>query len=107
MEKMGNFMGEMFPLLNFLSVLFVVVIGAFGLLVLVVFILDVSPEEAYRRIQQTRTKQEMFETLDHLQKIRQKAFDLALIGKWTIIDANQSIKDIIIEIRNTALSGDA
>ncbi|MFX0211164.1 MAG: thymidylate kinase [Candidatus Hodarchaeota archaeon] len=57
-----------------------------------VFFLDVSPEVAHRRIQQTRTKQEMFETWDKLNQIRQKARELALVGKWVIINANKPAK---------------
>jgi thymidylate kinase len=64
-----------------------------------VFFLDVSPEEAYRRIQQTRTKQEMFETWDELNRIRQKACELALVGNWVIINANNSTKTVESRIR--------
>ena len=64
-----------------------------------VFFLDVSPEEAHRRIQQTRTKQEMFETWEELIRIRQKARELAFLGKWVIIDANSPIKTVETRIR--------
>jgi len=64
-----------------------------------VFFLYVSPEEAYRRIQQTRTKQEMFETFKELKKIRQKSLNLAQIDKWIIIDGNKPIRDVEIAIR--------
>lgn len=50
MEKMGSVMGEVYPFLDFLSVLFVVVIGAFALLVFVLFILDITQSaDAVRR----------------------------------------------------------
>ena len=56
------------------------------------FFLDVNPEEAYRRIQQERNKQEMFESLEELERISQKALSLALMDKWTIINANKPVK---------------
>ena len=55
------------------------------------FFLDVSPEEADKRIRKTRNETEMFETLEELKKIRRKALTLASIDKWTIIDAGQPI----------------
>jgi len=54
------------------------------------FFLDVAPEEALKRIRETRTRREMFENLDELKETRQKALTLAQIGGWTIIDANQA-----------------
>ena len=47
---MDNFMGAVYPLLDFLSVLFVVVLGAGALLVAVLFVMDVSQSaDAVRR----------------------------------------------------------
>lgn len=63
------------------------------------FFLDVYPEEAYRRIQQTRERQEIFESLEELKLTRRKALSLALIGKWTIVDANGPIKDVEKDIK--------
>ncbi|MGQ9640965.1 MAG: thymidylate kinase [Candidatus Bathycorpusculaceae bacterium] len=63
------------------------------------FFFDVKPEEAYRRIQQTRRRQEMFESLEELEEARLKALSLALTGKWTIIDANKPMDAIEKEIR--------
>jgi dTMP kinase len=63
------------------------------------FFLDVKPEEAYKRIQQTRRRQEMFENLEELEQVRLKALSLALTGKWTIIDGNKPIDAIEGEIR--------
>jgi len=62
------------------------------------FFLDVTPKEAYRRIQQTRKRREMFESLEELKLTRRKALSLAWIGKWTIVDANRPLKDIEKEI---------
>ncbi|MFZ0965133.1 MAG: hypothetical protein WAN82_00705 [Candidatus Bathyarchaeia archaeon] len=63
------------------------------------FFLDVNPEEAYTRIQQARKRREMFESLEELERIRRKALFLALVGKWTVIDANKPVEDIEKEIR--------
>jgi len=62
------------------------------------FFLDVSPVEAYRRIRETRRKLEMFESLEELVRIRFKALALALTGEWTIIDGNKPVEDIGKEI---------
>lgn len=64
-----------------------------------VFFLDVSPEEAHSRIQKARTKQEMFETWKELNRIRQKACELAVVGKWVIINANKPEKNVETQIR--------
>lgn len=68
------------------------------------FFLDVTPEEAYRRIVQTRIRLEMFESLEELKKVRSKALSLALIDRWIIVDANRTIETIEREIRKK-LSG--
>jgi len=65
------------------------------------FFLDVNPEEAYRRIQKERKSREMFESLEELKRIRHKALSLALIGRWTIVDANKPIKGVEKEIRKS------
>jgi hypothetical protein len=41
----------------------------------------------------------MFESVNELRKVRVKGFSLALIGKWTIIDADRSIEEVGMEIR--------
>ena len=63
------------------------------------FFLDVSPEEAYRRIRQTRQSRELFESLEELKRIRHKALYLASIGKWIIINANKPVEEVEKEIR--------
>jgi dTMP kinase len=65
------------------------------------FFLDVSPEEAHKRIQQTRKKREMFENFEELKKIRRKALSLAFVGKWTIINGNNPVKDVEKQIRKS------
>lgn len=62
------------------------------------FFLDVSPDEASRRIDQKRGRREMFENLEQLKRIRRKALSLALIGRWIIIDANKPIRTVQKEI---------
>jgi len=63
------------------------------------FFLDITPHEAYRRICRARKNQEMFENLSELGKVREKALALALIGKWTIIDAGKPKEEVEMEIR--------
>lgn len=63
------------------------------------FFLDVTPEEAYRRIRESRERLEMFESLAELERVRRKSLHLALMYKWMIIDANRSVGDIEKEIR--------
>jgi dTMP kinase len=65
------------------------------------FFLDVSPEEAYRRIQQTRDRREMFESLEELERIRRKALDLASTDNWTITNANKPVNQVEKEIRKS------
>jgi thymidylate kinase len=62
------------------------------------FFLDVQPEEAEKRIRQTRSQFEMFESLQQLKNIRQKALALALAGKWRIIDAGNPVTEVQNEI---------
>jgi dTMP kinase len=68
------------------------------------YFLDVTPKEAYQRIQQAREKLEMFESLNELQRIRDKAFSLASIDNWTIIDANASEEKVQKTIRTSLIS---
>lgn len=55
------------------------------------FFLDVTPEEALKRLQ-SREEEEIFENIDDLIKVRDKALNLVL--KWHVIDANDSVKTI-------------
>jgi dTMP kinase len=50
------------------------------------FFLDVTPEEALRRVRQRGEVQEMFETLPHLEKARGRAMLIA--GNWQVVDGN-------------------
>ena len=54
------------------------------------FFLDASPEELHDRVEQ-RDFKEIFETLDELNKVRNKA--LMLTANWYVIDTNKSIDD--------------
>jgi len=65
------------------------------------FFLDVEPQEAHRRIQLTRERQEMFENLDELEQTRRKALSLALAGSWKVVNANRSIAKVESEIRKS------
>lgn len=63
------------------------------------FFLRIDPEEAHKRIAKSRYQQEMFESLDQLEKINVRALSLALVNKWIIIDANKSEKEVEIVIQ--------
>jgi len=64
-----------------------------------IFFLNVSPEEAYRRILEMRVKREMFESMDKLKKVKHKALSLASMSGWTIIDADKPIDVVGGEIK--------
>jgi dTMP kinase len=70
------------------------------------FFLDVGPEEAYRRIQESRKRLEMFESLTELEHVRRKCLYLALTYRWKIIDANKSIEDVARDIRKLIMLGE-
>lgn len=67
------------------------------------FFFDIKPKEAHGRIQKTRKQQEMFESLEELEKIRCKALSLAFVDGWRIIDANKPVDEIEEEIRKSLL----
>ena len=67
------------------------------------FFLDVSPAEAHRRVSLRRKELEMFESLEELQKIRQKALSLALEDEWIIVNADRPINRIQEDIRRTII----
>ena len=56
--------------------------------------LDVAPERAYRRIQESRDRREMFESLEQLVKVGSKARRLAALHGWSIIDGNLQEEDV-------------
>jgi thymidylate kinase len=60
----------------------------------ITFFLRVNPEEARKRIANSRYQHEMFESLEQLEKINIRALSLALVNKWTIIDANKSKEEV-------------
>ncbi len=59
------------------------------------FFLDASPEILLKRVQD-REEKEMFETLDELEKVREKA--LNLVKNWNIIDSSGSINNTFSQI---------
>lgn len=63
------------------------------------FFLDITPDVAYKRICQARRDQEMFESLEALRKVRAKALSLAMIGKWTIINADKPREEVAMTIK--------
>jgi dTMP kinase len=67
------------------------------------FFLDVTPAEADRRLRETRERLEMFENLEELKEARNKAISLAILGKWTIINADESVNKVQALIRKSLL----
>ncbi len=63
------------------------------------FFLDITPEVAYRRIHEGRKMREMFEDIGSLKDVRAKGLSFALIGAWTIIDADRTPSEVELEIR--------
>ena len=63
------------------------------------FFLRVDPEEAYRRIKRSRREQEMFESLDQLERINVRASSLARANGWIVIDANRPEEEVEEQIR--------
>jgi dTMP kinase len=66
------------------------------------FFLDVSPEEALRRIKNRGDNEEMFETLPHLEKNRNRA--LLILDNWKVVDGNVAPDEVFNQIVST-LSG--
>jgi dTMP kinase len=65
------------------------------------FFIDIKPEVAYERITKRIDKRfEMFEKPESLQKIRERGLELAIIGKWLIIDGGKPAKDVELRIRH-------
>ncbi len=67
------------------------------------FFLDVSPSEAYRRSILRGKPLEMFETIEKLEKIRKKALALALEDNWIIINTDKPIEEAQSRIRQFIL----
>ena len=67
------------------------------------FFLDASPEVMSKRIEE-RKEREMFETLDELEKVRNKA--LYLVKNWNIIDASGNIEDTFLRIEKVLIQLD-
>jgi dTMP kinase len=65
----------------------------------VMFFLDVTPTEAYKRNLLRGAPPEMFENLRELEKIRKKALALALENEWIIINADKTREEVQQEIR--------
>ena len=54
------------------------------------FLLDITPEVARRRLNARRDRNEMFETTEQLGKVRARVLGLAKKYGWTIIDADKN-----------------
>jgi len=64
----------------------------------ITFFLEVDPAEAHRRIDEGRNAREMFESIDQLKKIRERALTLAQAKGWAIIDANRAEAEVTDKI---------
>jgi len=53
------------------------------------YFIDVSPEEAYRRIEAGRSRREIFESLEKLRQVKGRALSLAAKGPWMVIDGDR------------------
>ena len=62
------------------------------------YFIDVSPEEAHRRLEAGRSRREMFESLKKLRKVRARALSLAARGPWTNIDGDRSWRAVHREL---------
>jgi dTMP kinase len=60
------------------------------------FFLDAEPEVVLKRFEE-RSEKEMFETLESLVKVRNKA--LSLVKDWYIIDSSRSIDETYLDIQ--------
>jgi len=59
----------------------------------------VAPEEALRRIKSRGDSEEMFETLPHLQKNRDRA--RLILGNWKVVDGNKTPDEVFGQIVKT------
>ncbi|UCG04306.1 MAG: thymidylate kinase [Candidatus Heimdallarchaeota archaeon] len=71
------------------------------------FFLDVTPEIARDRILERGEKQEMFESLARLRKMRHKMRSVTQKKKWVIIDGDVSPSQVWIQIRNILIQLDS
>jgi dTMP kinase len=60
------------------------------------FFLDVTPEEALRRVRQRGEAPEMFEDLPHMEKVRARAMLIA--GNWKVVDGNPAPEAVFASI---------
>jgi thymidylate kinase len=65
------------------------------------FFLDITPDEAHRRISEKRRTLEMFEDLSALGRVRAKALSLTSFDEWTVVNANKSVEEVEFEIRKS------
>lgn len=64
------------------------------------FFLDVTPQEANKRIKEARQALEMFESLEELTRVRARALPLVSTGGWTVLDGNKPPEEVEREIRH-------
>lgn len=64
------------------------------------FFIDTNPTEAHNRIEENRTRKEMFESLEKLNKTYSKITALASRPEWITIDGDTQSEDIHKEVRH-------
>ena len=64
------------------------------------FFINTSPLEAHRRIERNRSKKEMFESLERLEKVHKKVSKIASRPEWIVIDGDQPEDLIHQEVRS-------
>jgi dTMP kinase len=67
------------------------------------YFLDVTPQEAAKRIKETRTEMEMFESYAALKKVRGKALELTRFDNWTVIDGDKATQYIAAQMKSLVL----
>ena len=60
------------------------------------FFIDVAPEEALRRVRARGEAEEMFETLPHMEKVRNRA--MLITRDWKVIDGNRTPDEVFARI---------
>lgn len=67
------------------------------------FLLDVTPDVAHRRLQARAEREEMFETPEQLGRVRAKVLGLAEKYGWTVIDATKTVSEVHGEIKKRVM----
>lgn len=64
------------------------------------FFLDTPPEEAYRRIRESRRRREVFESLGRLRCVYRRMRGLASRGEWVVLDGSLGAEEVHLVVRS-------